>query len=283
MSRFSPDFPHVPPGFVFEPTKQEIIKFYVRPAIDSGGGVWELGWSVRGKRIRDYDGQLLGHYNYFTYKIDDDVNNGMWDWVMHEYSAKGFNNAAICKIQCKPAKRNNKRNGKTQTKLSVNPRPQKKPRVDDHHDEIEIDLDQDKGSDHDRTTSTCDDDDDDDDDDALFLASLLANPSPDRSVNNVVEEIIQFQPQPPDEASSVGQVADLNPNDQETTFGEIVDWDQLQVIEEVDHKFGSDEYGSLQVWQALIDEPIIPTGFDDMESYGFQSLCSASTSIFPIS
>ncbi|OMO84213.1 hypothetical protein CCACVL1_10945 [Corchorus capsularis] len=132
----------------------------------------------------------------------------------------------------------------------------KKPRVD--RDEI--------GSGHDQTT--CDDD----------IDAYLANPSPPRRVElpNVVDEIIQTQVE-----GSLGQVSDftdINPN--EETIGEIVDWDQLQVIEAVDHKFRSDEFGSL-VCQAFIDKPIIPTGFDDMESYGFQSLCAST--IFPIS
>ncbi|OMP06021.1 No apical meristem (NAM) protein [Corchorus olitorius] len=194
---FDYDLRNLPVGFKFEPTDQEIVKSYVRPAIEkdhksmisgqnqnqkkkkrknlnsenkkkgyfqrrAGCGWWHDGTGAKG--IRDCDGNLLGHRKYLTYRKDDDPE-GSSGWVMYEDSAEGLNTtAAICKIQFKAASakiNNNKRQG---DQTSVNSTPHKKPRVED------------KGShshDNDQTKGNCDCDDDSDDID-VFAGLALA-------------------------------------------------------------------------------------------------------------
>ncbi|OMO76636.1 No apical meristem (NAM) protein [Corchorus capsularis] len=318
MLPYSDDLGTLPPGFVFQPTDQQILKYYVRPAIETGylpnfmtycdlytkepwnlfdknfaGYFWiytplknktivcgqhmekkprrkkkkkeEINceyihrragcgyWDGRtaAKEIRDYNGKLLGRQKYFTYNNTDakglSGNNGKW--VMHEYSlpeAEGLNNAALCKIQCKPSVKPKKRQGKGKTqRMSVNPTPQKKGRVDDHNEETKCNGDPNE----------------------FVRTILLENPSPPH-----VDEI-----EPQSHQDSLGQVADFtdtNPNDLET-FGKPVDWDNLQVIGPMD-TVGSDECscsGGLVCLAGFDELDIIPSGFDDLdieiESYGF--------------
>ncbi|OMO64990.1 No apical meristem (NAM) protein [Corchorus olitorius] len=286
MLRYSPDdLGTLPPGFVFQPTEQQILKYYVRPAVETGclpnfmtscdlytsepwnlfdknfaGYFWiytplknkrivvsgehkeknprrkkkkeeqEINceyiqrragcgyWNGRTapKEIRDSDGKFLGRYKYFTYKYNEDLSGNNGKWVMHEYSlaeAEGLNNAALCKIQCKPSVKSKKRQGKPQT-MSVNPTPQKKARGDDHNEETKCDGDPDE----------------------FLRAILLENPSPPH-----VDEI-----EPQEDSGQVANFTDTNPNDLET-FGKTVVWDDLQIIEPLD-KVGSDECSAVEAW-----------------------------------
>ncbi|OMO60852.1 No apical meristem (NAM) protein [Corchorus olitorius] len=197
---FDYDLKNLPVGFKFEPTDQEIVKSYVRPAIEKG-----------------YLPNFMIHCDLYIeepWKLKDDDPEGSTGWVMHEYLAEGLNTtAAICKIQFKAssAKINNNKSQGDQTQMSINPMPHKKPRLENKRSHSH-------SHDHDQTKGNCDDDSDDIDVFAGYLDAMLEKEKENPPKSSETQEEDCFGQLVPNEANT-------NPNEEVLGTSQAIDID----------------------------------------------------------